>query len=77
MVNLPPCHLHLRRISNLPISQPESGDIQASSVPSNDGFQAPPLGITFDRFVRACVVIKTLSEAFQKLDTDRDGWVQM
>lgn len=52
-------------------------DIQASSVPSNDGFQAPPLGITFDRFVRACVVIKTLSEAFQKLDTDRDGWVQI
>lgn len=31
------------------------------------GFQAPPLGITFDRFVRACVVIKTLTEAFQKV----------
>jgi len=28
-------------------------------------------GITFDRFVRACVVIKQLTEAFQKIDTDR------
>ena len=37
---------------------------------------APP-GISFDRFVRACVVVKTLSESFQKLDTDRDGWIQI
>ncbi|GBE80827.1 hypothetical protein BKA93DRAFT_779944 [Sparassis latifolia] len=34
-------------------------------------------GITFDRFVRACVVIKQLTEAFQKLDADRDGWIQI
>ncbi|KAM5537918.1 hypothetical protein V8D89_008394, partial [Ganoderma adspersum] len=34
-------------------------------------------GITFDRFVRACVVVKQISETFQKLDTDRDGWVQI
>ena len=34
-------------------------------------------GITFDRFVRACVAVKQLTEAFQRLDTDRDGWVQM
>jgi len=34
-------------------------------------------GITFDRFVRACVVVKTLSEAFQRFDTDRDGWIQI
>jgi peflin len=26
----------------------------------------PPAGITFDRFVRACVVVKTLTEAFQR-----------
>jgi len=32
-------------------------------------------GITFDRFVRACVVVKTLTEAFNRLDTDRDGWI--
>ncbi|OBZ75313.1 Peflin [Grifola frondosa] len=37
----------------------------------------PPPGITFDRFVRACVVVKTLTEAFQRADTDRDGWVQL
>jgi len=32
-------------------------------------------GITFDRFVRACVTVKTVTEAFQRVDTDRDGWV--
>jgi len=37
----------------------------------------PPPGITFDRFVRACVVVKTLTESFQRVDTDRDGWVQI
>ncbi|KAI0732525.1 hypothetical protein C8Q72DRAFT_120038 [Fomitopsis betulina] len=34
-------------------------------------------GITFDRFVRACVAVKQLTESFQRLDTDRDGWVQL
>ncbi|KZT28500.1 EF-hand [Neolentinus lepideus HHB14362 ss-1] len=38
---------------------------------------APPAGISFDRFVRACVVVKSLTEAFQQLDTDRDGWIQV
>ncbi|KZT69007.1 EF-hand [Daedalea quercina L-15889] len=37
----------------------------------------PPPGITFDRFVRACVVVKSLTESFQRVDTDRDGWVQL
>ncbi|KAF8894463.1 hypothetical protein BD779DRAFT_840029 [Infundibulicybe gibba] len=37
----------------------------------------PPPGITFDRFVRACVVVKTVTEAFQRADSDRDGWVQL
>lgn len=46
----------------------------ASTVASAYG--ATP-GITFDRFVRACVVIKQLSGAFQGLDTDNDGWVQI
>lgn len=41
-----------------------------------DGYGPPP-GITFDRFVRACVAVKVLSEAFQKADTDRDGWIQL
>ena len=47
------------------------------SGPRAGGPGAPPPGITFDRFVRACVVIKTLTESFQKLDTDRDGWIQI
>ncbi|CCL99156.1 uncharacterized protein FIBRA_01171 [Fibroporia radiculosa] len=37
----------------------------------------PPPGISFDRFVRACVVVKALTEAFHRVDTDRDGWVQL
>lgn len=36
-----------------------------------------PPGITFDRFVRACVVIKTLTESFQRHDSQRSGWVQI
>ncbi|PCH35665.1 EF-hand [Wolfiporia cocos MD-104 SS10] len=40
------------------------------------GTDAPP-GITFDRFVRACVVVKQLTETFQRLDTDRDGYIQI
>ncbi|KAI9458024.1 hypothetical protein F5148DRAFT_1221452 [Russula earlei] len=38
---------------------------------------APSPGISFDRFVRACIVVKTLTEAFQRADTNRDGWVTM
>ena len=34
-------------------------------------------GITFDRFVRACVVVKQITESFQRLDTNRSGWVQL
>jgi Ca2+-binding EF-hand superfamily protein len=41
------------------------------------GRGAPPPGISFDRFVRACVVVKQLSESFGRLDTDRDGWIQI
>ncbi|KAJ7771701.1 hypothetical protein B0H16DRAFT_1714917 [Mycena metata] len=50
----------------------------AAYVPStvSTGYGPPP-GITFDRFVRACVVVKTLTESFQRVDTDRDGWVQL
>ncbi|KZO98312.1 EF-hand [Calocera viscosa TUFC12733] len=34
-------------------------------------------GMTFDRFVRACVATKHVTESFQRMDEDRDGWVQM
>ncbi|TDL27289.1 EF-hand [Rickenella mellea] len=44
--------------------------------PPSDGYGPPP-GITFDRFVRACVVVKTLTKLFQDADTDRDGWIQI
>jgi Ca2+-binding EF-hand superfamily protein len=37
---------------------------------------APP-GITFDRFVRACVVLHQVSGAFKKLHTNREGWVKI
>jgi len=37
----------------------------------------PPPSVAFDRFVRCCVAIKTLTESFQRLDTDHDGWVRM
>ncbi|KAF8136147.1 EF-hand [Boletus edulis] len=36
----------------------------------------PPPGITFDRFVRACVTVKTLTEAFQSFDPHREGWAR-
>jgi len=37
----------------------------------------PPPGITFDRFVRACVTVKTLTEAFNRADSRRSGWIQL
>ncbi|KAG1838980.1 hypothetical protein F4604DRAFT_1500435, partial [Suillus subluteus] len=62
---------HVVRPPSLPFS---CGIIKASNVASIYGV-AP--GITFDRFVRACVVIKQLSGAFQGFGTDNDGWVQI
>jgi hypothetical protein len=38
---------------------------------------AAPPGITFDRFVRACVVVKQLTESFSARDGVRDGWIQL
>jgi Ca2+-binding EF-hand superfamily protein len=52
-------------------------DMQGSA-PAAGGYRAAaPPGITFDRFVRACVVVKQITETFVALDTDRDGWVQI
>lgn len=31
-------------------------------------------GITFDRFIRACVVVKSLTEGFQRFDPNRKGF---
>ena len=63
----------LRKILSLTLT-PFGVDIKASSTSSGRG---PPPGISFDRFVRACVVVKQLSESFGRLDTDRDGWIQI
>ncbi|CCM01023.1 uncharacterized protein FIBRA_03071 [Fibroporia radiculosa] len=54
-------------------------DIHTGSGVGPSGSQGTggPPGITFDRFVRACVVVKQLTESFRRLDTDGDGWVQM
>ncbi|KAL0955564.1 hypothetical protein HGRIS_001805 [Hohenbuehelia grisea] len=49
-------------------------DVKASGVAGHGAAQP---GISFDRFVRACVAIKQLTEAFQKLDTQRSGWIQI
>ncbi|KIK96740.1 hypothetical protein PAXRUDRAFT_825646 [Paxillus rubicundulus Ve08.2h10] len=51
--------------------------LQYKYAPGATSAYGPPPGITFDRFVRACVTVKTLTEAFQKVDTDHDGWAQL
>ncbi|KAH9957703.1 hypothetical protein BC827DRAFT_1223986 [Russula dissimulans] len=56
-------------------------DVKASGSATVGGppgaIQTALPGITFDRFVRACVVVKQVTESFSALDTDRDGWVQL
>lgn len=37
----------------------------------------PLPGITFDRFVRACVVVKQITESFKRHDTNGDGWISI
>ena len=68
----------LKAISVPPANNlPDFGvDIKASGISTPD-HHGPSPGITFDRFVRVCVVIKTATESFQRLDTDRDGWIQI
>ncbi|OJA17435.1 hypothetical protein AZE42_04816 [Rhizopogon vesiculosus] len=50
--------------------------VNASDTPTRSAYGLPP-GITFDRFVRACVTVKTLTETFQRADQDNDGWIQL
>lgn len=49
-------------------------DVTVSKPPTKPG--TPP-GITFDRFVRACVLLDRVDRAFTRLDTNGDRWVQM
>lgn len=70
------CNLYpLARKPRLTVLPVFGVDVKQATAPAMPGTAAP--GISFDRFVRACVVIKTLTESFQRLDTDRDGWIQI
>ncbi|EGG04495.1 uncharacterized protein MELLADRAFT_117078 [Melampsora larici-populina 98AG31] len=66
---LPP-HL-LQLLERKYVMSPAKG---TGSLPSRNN---PEGGITFDRFVRCCVVVKALTESFQRADTDKDGWIQL
>ncbi|PVV01287.1 hypothetical protein BB560_004298, partial [Smittium megazygosporum] len=33
--------------------------------------------ISFDKFIYSCVLVKTLSDNFRKLDTNNDGWIEL
>ncbi|KAI0774929.1 hypothetical protein BD413DRAFT_537763 [Trametes elegans] len=75
-LSLPPLLLRARN-QDAHRSSPRAGaDVHKGSGPGV-GPHGAAGGITFDRFVRACVVIKQVTESFQRLDTDRDGWVQI
>lgn len=54
-------------------------DVKASAPQTHPGYPGSQQqqGITFDRFVRACVVVKQITESFSNLDSDHDGWVQI
>jgi len=74
--NLPP---HIIQLITAKYEMKASTTAPRSGHGAPVGFAMPgaSLSITFDRFVRACVVVKQLSESFQRLDTDHDGWIQI
>lgn len=49
--------------------------VEQKYAPAPPGGYGPKPGITFDRFVRACVMVRTLTEAFRQKDTDGDGLI--
>lgn len=52
-------------------------DVTASAPKNRSAKRGTARGITFDRFVCACVVMDKLAKLFTALDTDGDGWVKM
>jgi len=54
-----------------------SAQTTAPSMPGDINSTLRNLTVTFDRFIRACVFVKQLSEAFRRIDTDQDGWIQI
>ena len=61
----------------LPVYPPGVDNQASEGGHSRHGGPPRATGITFDRFVRACVVVKQITESFARLDTARDGWVQI
>lgn len=49
----------------------------ASTSPAGGPGRSISCGIPYDRFIRACVVVKQLTEAFQKFDTQNAGSVHL
>lgn len=56
---------------------PSGVDLKSTGPARVQAGGQPQTGISFDRFVRACVVIKQIHESFVKLDVQRRGVVQM
>ncbi|OLY80400.1 Sorcin [Smittium mucronatum] len=63
----------------LPVS-PRVVDLVVSKVRILEGVKrtrGPTFGISFDRFIYACVMVKNFSDVFKKVDTDGDGWINL
>lgn len=39
--------------------------------------KSPSQVVTFDDFIKSCVAVKSLTESFQRYDTQRNGWATM
>ena len=64
---------HYSRLLDLDVNWvSEEAAAEGGALPVGDGTWS---GITFDRFVRACVVVKQLNESFKKLNRDSFGRV--
>jgi Ca2+-binding EF-hand superfamily protein len=65
---------HCSRLLNLDVNwvsaQAAAEGGPAAALPADHGNWS---GITFDRFVRACIVVKQLKESFEALDRDPYG----
>ncbi|PWN25921.1 EF-hand [Jaminaea rosea] len=76
--NLSPKLIHIVSQKYIVSSSSSSSAPGTTPAPSTGTIGGgPTTGITFDRFVRACVVIKSLTEGFQRFDTQRSGWAQL
>jgi len=69
---------HCSRLLDLDVTwaseETAGGGGPAATTPAGG---SAPSGITFDRFMRACVVVKQLEESFEALDRDPYGRVKI